>query len=181
MTATSAVEKTKGTERGCHKAQANTRKNQGASYHILDIAPCLAFSSLSFLLAYLALVLVTLPLSFFSRFFSESVDFEFANDRSIMVFLARITVLLHGRTAQLGRSVGPPNRWLELFDRMRITHGKNKGTAGPMLVGAKSKGNDNCLSSRFQYGQLGQTSQTEWGKMSLRKAYVTFLFLSPAS
>lgn len=39
MTATSAVEKTKGTERGCHKAQANTRKNQGASYQILDIAP----------------------------------------------------------------------------------------------------------------------------------------------
>lgn len=86
MTATedsSTVEKTKGTGgiTPSNKAQANTsRPEQGLDYQILDtiflemespfrssgFAPCLAFSSLSFLLAYLALVLVTL----LSRFFS---------------------------------------------------------------------------------------------------------------
>lgn len=64
------VEKTKGTGgmTTCNKAQANTSRPEEARLRLPDPGHNLprdgepAFSSLSFLLAYLALVLVTLPL-----------------------------------------------------------------------------------------------------------------------
>lgn len=69
------------------KAQANTSRPEEGRLRLPDPGhnlprdgEPLAFSSLSFLLAYLALALVTLPLFFFSRLSVKTVDFSFSNE-----------------------------------------------------------------------------------------------------